>query len=410
MRKSLGKFLIPLLLALSAVASFWSGFLSFFSPGGLQAVQPPAQAEQPEDFEVFWETWHIVEESFDGSLPTPQEVTYGAIRGMLGALDDPNTFFNEPPARQAEEERLQGRHGGVGLEDPDNLSLFDGQLTVVAPLEGSPAARAGILPGDLILAIDLTPTKDLSLEEAISLLRGTPGSTVVLTIARSGSSEPLVFHPVREEIETPTVTFEIFENNIGYVKISLFGESTGQEITQALQELEEQGAEGFVLDLRDNPGGIVESAVEAASQFIPSGIILYQMQGNGEEQEFTAISGGLATQSPLVVLINGGTASAAEIVAGALQDHDRAELIGETTFGKGTVQNIHELSDGSSIHVTFAYWLTPDRHQIEGLGLTPDIQVTRTSPDETDPQLARALLLLRAELITLPYSRLAVIS
>ncbi|MBI2846140.1 MAG: carboxyl-terminal protease, partial [Chloroflexi bacterium] len=149
-----------------------------------------------------------------------------------------------------------------------------------------------------------------------------------------------------------------------------------------------------------------ESAVETASQFIPSGTILYQMQGNGEEQEFPALSGGLATQSPLVVLVNAGTASAAEIVAGALQDHNRAQLIGEATFGKGTVQNIHELSDGSSIHVTFAYWLTPDRHQIEGQGLTPDVEVTRTSPDEPDPQLIQALLLLRQEIIALPYSQL----
>lgn len=403
MRKAFDRLLIPFLLALAAVAAYWAGFLAFFVPDSVPVITPPPRAEEPEQFEVFWETWQIVEEGFDGPIPSPQEVTYGAILGLLDALDDPNTFFNEPPARQAEEERLQGRHGGVGLEDPTQLTLSQGLLTVEAPLEGSPAQRAGILPGDVILAIDTTPAEGLSLEEAISLLRGPAGTTVVLTIARSGSAEPLVFHLVREEIPTPSVTFNVLEDNIGYVKIMLFGERTGQEIRQALQELERQGAEGYVLDLRDNPGGIVEAAVEVASQFIPEGVVLYQVAGSGEEQPFNALSGGLATRSPLVVLVNSGTASAAEIVAGAVQDRGRALLIGEATFGKGTVQNIHELSDGSSIHVTFAHWLTPNRYQIEGQGLTPDIPVSRSSAEESDPQLQRAIQMLLVEITALPY-------
>jgi carboxyl-terminal processing protease len=348
-------------------------------------------AEEPPEFELFWEAWGHVERSFYGDLPTDQEFTYGAIRGMLRSLADPYTYFIEPSDHAMEEAQLEGRHGGIGAE----YVMADGYLVVVAVLEGSPAERGGLRTGDVILEVDGTEVLGLSQNEAILLIRGkNVGTEAVLTAMRGGEPEPLIIRARREQIEVPTVIWELKESQVGYVRISFFGSRTSGELEGALRDLKDSGATTLVLDLRDNPGGMVSAAVDVSGQFIDTGVVFYERHKDGTDKVFNAKRGGEAIDMPLAVLVNRGTASAAEIVSGALQDHERGPLFGEPTFGKGSLQNIRELSDNSSVHVTIAHWLTPDRHEIQDAGLVPDIEVTPSQEAldvGQDPQLEAAL-------------------
>jgi len=358
--------------------------------GGVPQIVLHPQAEEPGGFQLFWEVWEHVERDFYGKLPGDQEFSYGAIRGMLRAVQDPYTYFIEPSDHEMEEAHLEGRHGGIGAE----YVMVNGYLQVVAVLQDSPAERAGLRTGDVIISVDGTEALGLSQSQAILLIRGKEvGTEVVLAVVRE-HSEPLTIRAIREEVEVPTVVWELQEPDVGYIHISFFGARTSGELSRALGELKAAGATRLVLDLRDNPGGIVSSAVEVSSQFIDTGVIFYERDKEGHDKVFNAKRGGAALTMPLAVLVNSGTASAAEIVGGALQDHQRGRLIGEPTFGKGSLQSIHELSDNSGIHVTIAHWLTPDRHEIEGNGLTPDVEV-RPSEEALargeDPQLEAAL-------------------
>lgn len=348
-------------------------------------------AAEPAEFGVFWEGWGYVERDFYGELPDTRALAYGAIRGALRALEDPYTFFIEPSDHEIEEAQLEGRHGGIGAE----YVMADGYLRVVAVLEDSPAAEAGIRTGDVIIEVDGTEVLGLSQNEAIMLIRGGEvGSRAALTIVRQGEPTMLTFTIAREEIEVPTVVWELKEEDIGYVRISFFGGRTSGELNRALEELKAMGARKVVLDLRDNPGGIVTAAVEVAGQFIDTGVVFYERDKDGNDKVYNASRGGAAIGMPLAVLVNGGTASASEIVCGAIQDHGRGVLFGQRTFGKGSLQSLHELSDNSSLHVTIAHWLTPDRHEIEGAGLRPDIEIVPTQGQldrGEDPQLAAAL-------------------
>ena len=270
----------------------------------------------------------------------------------------------------------------------------ENRIVVVAPFDDSPAIRAGIMAGDVILKVDDTLVTGMPLEDVVRLIRGPRGTKVRLTILREGEPEPLVFEIVRDKVELKTVAWKVMDN-IGYVRIALFSERTSGELEKALRELREEGVKGLVLDLRNNPGGIFPSAaIEVASQFLEEGVIVYERDKEGREKPYSVRGGGLATDIPLVVLVNKGTASNSEVVAGAIQDHGRGVLIGEKTFGKGSVQRVHELSDGSGLYVTTATLLTPNRHQIHLKGLTPDIEVPFTREDfeaGRDPQLERAL-------------------
>jgi carboxyl-terminal processing protease len=349
--------------------------------------------EEADHFTVFWEAWHILEEDFYSQLPTAQQMTYGAIRGVLTTLDDPYTVFVEPKPRRLEKDDLRGSFGGIGAW----VSKREDGAIALKPMEDKPAQRAGILEGDVVIQVDdqeITP--DMPLEDVILLIRGPIGTVVKLTISRAGHPEPLVFEITREKVETPTVTWRLLDEGqgLGYVSISLFTERTDKELETALKDLKTQGATHLILDLRNNSGGLLETAVDVASQFIPDGIILYEQRRDQEEKSYPVRRGGKATDIPLVVLVNAGTASASEIVAGAVQDSERGILIGESTFGKGSVQLVYDLSDQSSLHVTVAHWFTPNRHQITGNGLTPDIVVQLTEEDraqDKDPQLDRAI-------------------
>ncbi len=385
------------LLLVVCLTAYGIGFAAHslgYGPSQLRAIPTGVlhpTAQEPPEFEVFWETWDHVERDFYGDLPDSTGLTYGAIRGMLRALDDPYTFFIEPSDHEIEEDHLEGRHGGIGAE----YVMADGYLVVVAVLEDSPAEQADIRTGDIIVAVDGTDIMGLSQNEAIMLIRGKDvGSVATLVMVREGEPEPVTVTVTRQQIDVPSVVWERKEDDIGYVRISFFGTRTSDELRGALQELKAEGARKLVLDLRDNPGGMVTAAVDVASEFIDTGVIFYERDKEGNDKVFNARRGGAAIDMPMAVLVNGGTASASEIVAGAIQDHGRAPLVGEQTFGKGSLQNIHELSDNSGVHVTIAHWLTPDRHEIQDAGLVPDTEVMAAaegSDGPDDPQLTAVL-------------------
>jgi carboxyl-terminal processing protease len=346
---------------------------------------------------TFWEVWQLVEKDFIGALPNSQDRVYGAIRGSLAALNDPYTAFVEPQPHQREKEDLRGSFGGIGVTMRRNAQ---GDL-VLTPLPDSPALKAGVQDGDVMLEVDGKPiTATMPFDAIAAVVRGQVGTQVRITVRREGQSELIYFTITRQVIDTPSASSRILDGSpqIGYIAIDRFTERSGSEVQSAIKDLKQKGAQQIVLDLRDNGGGLLDSAVDVASQFIGEGVVLYEKQKGQDERTFQVKPGGLATDLPMVVLVNHGTASASEIVAGALRDHGRATLIGEQTFGKGSVQHIYDLTDGSSLHVTAAEWFTPDHHQLTGNGLKPDIAVSRSSDDLAagrDSQLDQAVTFLK---------------
>ena len=348
---------------------------------------------QPPDV-VFGEAWELVEEHFYGQLPVSRARAYAAIHASLLLLADSHTVFVEPVPRQLERDRLRGAFGGIGVTLRRDA---DGHV-IISPYPESPAERAGIGEGNILLAVDTVEIgRDMVLDDVQAVFRGDVGSPVTLTISRP-PTPPLDITVVRDEVRVPSITWRVLDPKpeIGYIRVDSFTERTGNEIVAALEDLRQAGAASLILDLRDNPGGLIDSAVTTASQFLREGVVLYEQMGEPEERRtFPVQTGGSARDIPMAVLVNGGTASSAEIVAGALQDQGRAPLIGEPTLGKGSVQSIHDFSDGSSLHVTSGLWLTPDGHQIEGQGLTPDIYLDRGGTSQ-DRQLDRAAVYLEA--------------
>jgi carboxyl-terminal processing protease len=359
------------------------------------AFNAPQIHESDGASEVFFEAWELIARDFFGPLPSNRDRVYGAVRGVLETLDDPYTVLVEPVPHQFEQDDLRGSYGGVGLALNRGA---DGQV-LVSPMRDSPAAQAGVQEGDILLTVDdlsITPKLDISRDIAAKI-RGEVGTDVTLTIQRG--DETLVFTITRQVIETPSVTWRMLDETptLGYVQIKSFTDRTVDELNTALQELVAADASALVLDLRDNGGGLLQSAIDVADQFLKGGVVLYENRRGEPEKTYNASEDGEAIDFPLAVLVNQGTASASEIVAGALQDRDRGPLIGESTFGKGSVQLIFDLSDGSSLHVTAARWYTPNRHQLDAVGLTPDFVVessTDTNADN-DSQLERAIMFLQ---------------
>lgn len=357
--------------------------------------QPTEEAAQ--NLSLYWEVWNRVEEQFYGGVPDNAPVTYGAIKGSLATLDDPYTIFLEPEPAAKEKADLEGQFGGIGAfvsRDEDGNVLLD-------PMRDQPAAKAGLQKDDILIGVDgLEVTPEMSIDDIVGKIRGEIGTPVVLTIRRQGSDEPIEITVVRAIIETPSANWRVLEQDptIGYVQLTAFTERSNTELNQAFDELAEQGVQAYILDLRGNGGGLLDAAVDVSSQFLRDGVVVREDRQNEGERVYEVRSGGKVLDQPLVVLVNGGTASASEIVAGALQDYDRATLIGERTFGKGSVQLIYELSDKSRLHVTVAKWFTPNGHLIDETGLTPNIEVLFTEEDHAtgnDPQLARAITFLQ---------------
>jgi carboxyl-terminal processing protease len=342
-------------------------------------------------FDIFWEAWDILEGNFYGDLPQGSELPYSAIEGVIDATGDPYTAFLDPVRAEILRTDLQGGFEGIGA----TVRLRpDGHLEIVQPLPGWPAIRAGLRAGDVVLEVDGTTLQGMSLYEAISVIRGPAGTTVELLVAREEVEEPFVIEVERAHIDLPAIESRMLEGNIGYVRLNEFGEAATRELRDALRDLGVDDLDGLIFDLRGNRGGFLSVAVEVSSQFVGEGPILIERFKDGRERRYPAQPGGLALDVPLVVLVDGGSASASEIAAGAIQDSGRGVLVGTTTLGKGSVQAVHSLSDGSELRVTFAQWFTPDGRGIHGEGLEPDIRVELTEEDlldEQDPQLERAV-------------------
>ena len=360
-------------------------------------TQAPPTVEIPEatgtSFDLFWEAWDLIQQDFYGELPTEEEMTYGAIRGATMALDDPYTAFIEPAAAEHRRQTEGGSYEGIGAM----VSMEDGNLIIVEPFEGGPADTAGLMPDDLVLQVDDTPIENMSIYEAIALILGPAGTEVRLTILREGA-EPFEVTVVRDRIDIPIVEWELLPDNIGYVSMFDFSTGSTAKVAAAIEDLQAQGATALIFDLRGNPGGYLHEAVLTAGLFLPGDSVVLIERTNEDEVVLTPADyrspEPIAADIPMVVLVNGGSASASEIVAGALQDYGRAVLIGEQTFGKGSVQLVHELSNGAELRVTKARWFTPNDHAIHGEGLAPDIVVEYTAEDaeaDLDPQLDRAV-------------------
>lgn len=379
------------MLVILAGSAFAAGYLTRGLVNGRESSLVRAKQD---DLALFQEAWALVEGNFLGTLPDSRQVTYGAIRGSLATLGDPYTVFIEPAAREVERERLQGSFGGIGAYI--TRSEETGEV-LLEPIPGNPAEAAGILAGDVLLAVDGQAINDaLTVPEIVELVKGEKGTSVTLTVRHPDATEAVDIAVVRADILLPSVTFRLLEADptIGYISLSRFSGESGNEVGAALQELLSQGATRFVLDLRQNGGGLRDAAVDVADHFLNNGPVLYLDSQQEGERVFNATDETLAPDQPLVVLIDSGTASASEIVAGALRDRERATLIGNSpTFGKGSVQLVFDLSDGSSVHVTSARWLTPNRQQLDGEGIPPDILVEVTQDDiddGRDPVLERA--------------------
>jgi carboxyl-terminal processing protease len=389
-------------------ATFSAGILvGHFMPAGAQVpivndflpVQPSAAPEQlastPEDmqtlFAPFWEAWNIVHSEFVDQPLDDVTLMRGAIRGMMEAVGDKQTFYMDPVVYEAETSTLSGEYEGIGAF----VDTTGDYLSIISPIEGSPAEAAGLKPGDLIVAIDGVDMTGTPPEEARQKVIGPAGTTVTLTVAREGQEEPLDFIITRAKITIPSVTGKMLENDIAYIDINQFGDKTTSELNTTLEELLPQNPKGIIIDLRNNGGGYLQTSIEVASEFIDKGVILYEQYGDGSRDTYNALGGGRAIDLPIVVLVNEGSASASEILAGALQDYGRAQLVGMVTYGKGSVQQWIPLSDeNGAARVTIARWLTPNERLIDGVGLTPDFTVELTEEDitaERDPQLDKAV-------------------
>jgi len=312
---------------------------------------------------------------------TIKDLVYVAITGMLASLD-PHSGFMPPDIYRELKVDTRGEFGGLGIE----ISLRDGVLTIVTPIEDTPASRAGLQAGDHILKIEDQFTKGIEIMEAVQLMRGAPGTSISITIMRSDFEKPQTYTLEREIIKVQSVKSKTLESGFGYVRLAQFQERSGEDVAKALNKLREDNGgslQGVVLDLRNNPGGLLDQAVEVADLFLTSGLIVYTQGREAEVQmEFSAVHSGTEPNYPVVVLINGGSASAAEIVAGALQDHGRAVIMGVQSFGKGSVQTIIPLSDDSGLRLTTAKYYTPNGTSIQARGIVPDIEVLQSEIKE----------------------------
>ncbi|MGD2157379.1 MAG: S41 family peptidase [Anaerolineales bacterium] len=335
-----------------------------------ESIAPSEDLEQL--FEPFWETWDIVHDRFVDQPLDNQTLMQGAIDGMLEALGDQHTSFMDPDQFRQANIPLEGEYEGIGAWVDSNQEY----LTIVSPMPNSPAERAGLEPEDQIIAVDGEDMTGIDGNLVIRRVLGEAGTEVTLTIRREGLREPFDVTIIRERITIPSVDYSMLEDDIVYVQLIRFADDTRDELRKALEDTLNNNPTGLILDLRNNGGGYLNSAIEVASEFIPEGVILYEDYGDGTRDEYEAIEGGLATDIPMVVLVNQGSASASEIVAGAIQDYNRAPLVGVTTFGKGSVQSWVPLSnDQGAVRVTIARWLTPSEHQISQIGLEPDYKI-----------------------------------
>lgn len=389
-----------LLLLSFIILIFGSGYKIGEYKTRFSSLRPTNYALQSNvNFDLFWETWNKLQERYVDQKKIDQKKMYlGAIKGMVASVEDPYTFFLTPEENKQTKDDLGGKFEGIGAQ----LGLNDNRITVIAPLKKSPAEMAGVKPGDFINKVDDVSIANWTLSQAVSKIRGPKNSKVKLTLERNNKEFDVTI--VRQQIIVSSVELS-FEKNIAVLKVNQFGDNTNDEWNKAVKDINDKWsskqARGMILDLRDNPGGYLESSVYLASEFLPLGKLVVKQEavlyGN---KEYRVSRIGILKEIPMVVLINKGSASASEILAGALRDHDRAQLVGEKSFGKGSVQEALDLSEGAGLHVTVAKWVLPKGDWINGKGIEPKIKVINeikegnTITKETDKQLEKALELL----------------
>lgn len=352
-----------------------------------------SKAEKEKDnvnFELYWELWETLKnQHVDHSKINDSDFFYGSLKGMAASLGDPYTVFMDPESSNEFESELLGTFEGIGCE----VGMRDDILTVIAPLEGSPAKEAGLAPRDRIIEVDGESTANMSIDEAVNRIRGEKGTKVTLTIYRKSSDKTMDIEITRDEIYVKSVNTEMKENDLFLLEINSFNDDTLSLFNKAVDEILEKDPKGVILDLRSNPGGFLDTSIEVASEWVESGEIVSEVFAEGEGRQYNARGRARLKDYPTVVLVNGGSASASEIVAGALQDHDAAEIVGEQTFGKGSVQVWEGFSDGSSVKITVAKWLTPSGNSINDDGIEPDEKVEYELEDfeaGKDPQMEKA--------------------
>jgi carboxyl-terminal processing protease len=389
-------------LILLVGAAYFLGFQS-----GVQRAEPKiVYRDNPEiaaDFSLFWKTWDFFKENYvyNKNL-TDRDMLYGAIDGMVNSAGDPYSIFFKPTDANKFEQDLSGSFGGIGAE----IDIRNGQLIVVSALKDTPAERAGLKSGDKILKINDIFTSTLNtIDEAVKLIRGPKGTAVNLTILRDDWRSSREFVITRDTINIPTLDWEIKDNQIAYIHLYNFNENANFIFYKAALPMLLSGTKGIILDLRDNPGGYLEVAVDLAGWFLKNGDIVVKEEFSSGKQEILKASGNSAlVDLPVVILVNKGSASASEILAGALRDNRQIKLIGEITFGKGTVQELKKFNDGSEMKISVAQWLLPDGEAIDKKGLVPDIAVELTEEDikaNRDPQLEKALEIIKEEIKSL---------
>ncbi len=397
--------LIGYFVGVNKVSYEWRGYKPEIS---VINKEPPANIGNV-DFSLFWNVWEKLGTSYyDKKVIDPQKLLNGAISGMVASLDDPYTVFLPPTQNSSFKNGMAGKFEGIGAE----LGMKGKQIIVVSPLDGSPAQKAGITAQDAILKVDNQSTAGWTLSQAVDKIRGQKGTDVSLLVLHKSQDNPATIKITRDTITIKSVDGWVkkvkdiekinisdkksVDDGIAYIRLSQFGDNTNQEWLNVINrldlEIKKQNAKGVILDLRNNPGGYLTDATFVASEFIKDGTVVIQDKGNGDKTIFSVNRKGLLTDIPVIVLINKGSASASEIVAGALKDHNRAKLVGETSFGKGTIQQAEDLGNGAGLHVTIAKWLTPKETWVHGKGLTPDISVDLDEKDPAhDTQLEKAI-------------------
>ena len=393
--------------ALAAAIILASGFALGFKAGemfpktitvaevsGISSGQPASV-----NFGTFWQAWDTINKNYlKADKISAQDKVYGAISGLVGSLKDPYSVFLSPSDNEKFQGDVRGNFGGIGAE----IGIKKNQLVVIAPLKDTPASKAGLKAGDMILSINSTSTDGMTTDEAVGLIRGPKNTDVTLSILREEWEKPKDFKITRGTITIPTLDFEMKDGNVAYIQLYTFNANAGYLFYNAILKATSEDADGMILDLRNNPGGYLDVAVDLGGWFFPKNTLIVKEESrDGELQKLLANGNSALADFPVVVLINGGSASASEILAGALRDNRGIKLIGEKSFGKGTVQQLIPLPDGSTVKLTIAHWVLPSGKILESEGLVPDIEVKISDEDiknKKDPQLDKAMEIIKSEI------------